>query len=574
MVSVSDLIQRAITIHQGGDLAGARLLYEEALVHDPDNTDARHLLGVVARAEGRYIDALVILADVLAHKPDFDAARMNFQTTQAQAASRCQELAEQGQWLEACNLARLILVHRPDFLPCLYILARGSFYLGQVEDACRVVGKALSTASAALNNRDMLLKIIEEFVDHLMASLPDTMDEEAAARSAAASTFVSQLITEFMNFCRSSGDWGRLQRLSQAMLRLKPDDGEAHYNVALVHDTFSQYEAACRALDLIPADHPRAADGLVLAAGSKFAAEDFIGAEGLFLSALSIDRTRQDAIDGIVNCVRHRHLIQKFPNDRKIRLSGRVRIFIVTYNDVSSLTSNIAALLDSLEDPEIYVINNHKDPVDPFVPAGVTVYNNVLRHPNSTGHLARSWNQALLFGFGRAREPECDWVIGLQDDLVVRKSVWRLFETERDNFDFMMIGPGDQFWAINMAGLNKIGFWDECLTSIIFQEADYYHRAYLALGDRAYLEDHCHQPYGDSLIRTTSLGLRRLLHGAVSPDNAARLLRSPSGKNYPRQWEYFFKKWGVDMDCHNFRVSKERTEPAPETFCFYPWFFD
>ena len=561
-------------LHQGGDLAAARLLYEEALAAEPRNVDALHLLGIVARAEGRYAEALDRLAEVLERDPAFAAAQTNFQTTLAQAAERCQALVEEKNWGEAWDLCSVALKHKPDLLPYLHIAARAMFHLGQVGPACHMVGKALGAAPAALRNRDVLVEIIEEYAEDLSQPLPVDADDGMVKGRAAARDMVGVLLLQFAEFARVRGDWTRLERIARALLRLKTNDGEAHYNLAVVYDTASQYEAAGRELDAIPPDHPRAADGLVLSAGARFAAEDFHGAEGLFLSALSIDRSRQDAIDGVINCARHRHLIQQFPEDRKIRLSGRVRIFIVTYNDVPSLTRNIAALQDCLEDPDIYVINNHKDPVDRFVPPGVTVYNNILRHPNSTGHLARSWNQALMFGFGRANAPECDWVIGLQDDLVVRKSLWRLFEAERPNFDFMMIGPGDQFWAINMEGLKKIGFWDECLTSIVFQEADYYHRAYLALGERACLEDHGHQPPGDTLIRTTNLGLRRLLHGVVSDDNAARLLRKPSGETYPRQWEYFNKKWGVDLDCHNFLVSKRRTELAPETFCFYPWFFD
>lgn len=576
MAPVSDLLQRALAIHQGGDPSAARPLYEEVLALDPDNEDARHLLGVVARAEGRYVEALTLLGEVLQRNPGFPAAQINMQTTLAQAGEQSLVLAAEGRWEEALAICNGALAHNPDLLPYLHTAARASFYLGRVGMACHLVGKALGIAPSALRNRDALVGIMEEFARSLThpPEVAAKTPEEPAANHERDRTNIATLLLQFMEFCRVRGDWGRLERTARARLLLVPDDGESHYNLALVHDACSQYDAAWRALDAIPPDHPRAADGLVLAAGGRFAAEDFTGAEGLFLSALAIDHTRTDAVQGVLNCARHRHWMRQFPEDRKIRLSGRVRIFIVTYNDTASLTRNIAALQECLEDPDIYVINNHKDPVDRFVPEGVTVYNNVLRHPNSTGHLARSWNQALLFGFGRANAPECDWVIGLQDDLVVRKSLWRLFEAERTTFDFMMIGPGDQFWAINIEGLKKIGFWDECLTSIVFQEADYYHRAHLALGERACLEDHGHQPPGATLIRTTDLGLRRLLHGVVSDDNAARLLRKPAGDTYPRQWNYFTKKWGADLDCHNFLISKNRTEPAPETFCFYPWFFD
>ncbi len=560
METTAEILGQALHLHRDGDFVAARDLYRKVLAADPENCDALHLLSLIlARIDKRYAEALTMIGTALRRNPQFAAAAANRDAMLTQALIRCRELAAQGDgWAEIADICAAAVAQRPGIAPFHFLAAQAAFFLGQPEECAAAAQRALRIAPNNSDIRDNLLKLLESVIH--------------AAANGTQCAAAAPLAAETIGFLQGVGDWVRLEQAARVILRLDPTNGDAWLTLAHVADAGGRYPAVRAYAERAAPSHPRRAAALRLSGHSRFAEQDFPAAERDYRAALALAPNDAEAAAGVANSARHQQLAAGAPD--KIRLNGRTKIFIVTYNDIPSLQRNLTTLLNTLETPDVTVVNNHPDPVDAFVPAGVRVLNNTLRHPKSRGHLARSWNQALLFGFGKAAAPECDWVIGMQDDLVVSPALWRLFEAEKPHFDFMMIGPGDQFWAANPTAVGKIGLWDECLTSIVFQDADYYHRAYLALGERALLEDHSHQPPGDTLIRTSQLALHRLLHGAVATDNQARLLRSPPGSTHQAQFAYFQKKWETKLNPHNFQISRDRSSPAPETFCFYPWFFE
>ncbi|GAB2869607.1 tetratricopeptide repeat protein [Pseudoduganella ginsengisoli] len=60
------LLQQAVALHQRGNLAQAETLYGEVLRLDPDNFDALHLLGVIARQSGACDEAIRLMGRALA----------------------------------------------------------------------------------------------------------------------------------------------------------------------------------------------------------------------------------------------------------------------------------------------------------------------------------------------------------------------------------------------------------------------------------------------------------------------------------------------------------------------------
>lgn len=257
----------------------------------------------------------------------------------------------------------------------------------------------------------------------------------------------------------------------------------------------------------------------------------------------------------------------------------RVKFFIVTYNANAALMRNLENIFKCVEEPNISIINNHKAPISAEITQKyptVQVYENVLRHPNSHGHLSRSWNQCLLFGFGNANTPDADWVIGMQDDLIIDYKFWEIAKEQMNYRDFIMVGPGDQIWLSNLTALLKIGFWDEHFCTIAYQEADYYHRAYLHLKDRCILEDHLHQPEGPSLISNNCLNLKQLIR--VAKEESSVFAAEHDGRqnyhllhNYNKS--YFLYKWNTKLEPHNFEISKNLSDSIPGVYCFYPWFY-
>ena len=67
-------MERALALHQAGDLAGAAALYEAVLRERPSDADALHLLGLVHHQSGRPEDALPLLRRALEADPGFHQA--------------------------------------------------------------------------------------------------------------------------------------------------------------------------------------------------------------------------------------------------------------------------------------------------------------------------------------------------------------------------------------------------------------------------------------------------------------------------------------------------------------------
>jgi Tfp pilus assembly protein PilF len=62
----SPRLSHALELHRAGDLEAAALLYELTLRERPENVDARHLLGVARRAQGRAAEAVELIRAALA----------------------------------------------------------------------------------------------------------------------------------------------------------------------------------------------------------------------------------------------------------------------------------------------------------------------------------------------------------------------------------------------------------------------------------------------------------------------------------------------------------------------------
>lgn len=72
------LLERAIGHHQAGQLADAERLYLQILQRDPDDFDAKHLLGVVRHQQGRSTEAADLIAGALQSNPDSARALANY----------------------------------------------------------------------------------------------------------------------------------------------------------------------------------------------------------------------------------------------------------------------------------------------------------------------------------------------------------------------------------------------------------------------------------------------------------------------------------------------------------------
>ncbi len=60
----------ALQHHRKGELAEAKRIYGMILESDPKQSDTRHLMGVVALQEGQYQQAVQMIREAMALKPD------------------------------------------------------------------------------------------------------------------------------------------------------------------------------------------------------------------------------------------------------------------------------------------------------------------------------------------------------------------------------------------------------------------------------------------------------------------------------------------------------------------------
>lgn len=63
-------LQKAVTLHQQGDLKQAASIYKWVLKKQPDQVDALHLLGVIANQQGNYPEAITLIQRAITLLPD------------------------------------------------------------------------------------------------------------------------------------------------------------------------------------------------------------------------------------------------------------------------------------------------------------------------------------------------------------------------------------------------------------------------------------------------------------------------------------------------------------------------
>ncbi len=246
-----------------------------------------------------------------------------------------------------------------------------------------------------------------------------------------------------------------------------------------------------------------------------------------------------------------------------------IKIYIVTYKNEDLLDKCLESLFNSdlMEyRHEINVINNFG-----ILEAKNNKYkilNNVCRPDNSTGHLARNWNQALLNGFVNLNTPQCSILVCCQNDTEFQKKWCSQLIASHFIYDFITMGAGDEFHSYTPNAIKKIGIWDERFCSIEYQEGDYFLRALIYNNNKSSINDEyhsrVHNPIPNTILNKTTCGYMRgddehmkaMTHRAVSRT-------------------MFITKWGIDiLKCnHNWKeISKVPNGPLIPTYMYYPYF--
>lgn len=254
----------------------------------------------------------------------------------------------------------------------------------------------------------------------------------------------------------------------------------------------------------------------------------------------------------------------------------RIKQFIVTYNNETEINNCLSSIFESLDDVEvsildIFIINNHTNiKIDNPYSDKVTILNNTLRPDFSTGHLSRSWNQALINGFQNLNNPDCDIVIMNQDDTKFKKNYINELLKLHKNFDFIQLGSGDQFMSYTPNAVKKIGIWDERFCNIGYQEADYFIRASLYLKEKSTINDYHHLRLLNQLNEENDI-IEKYYHGIDTPIHTYHL---DSMAYHQHSLNIFRTKWNnIDPECIPFHIIDQNNfYPMIPSFILYPYF--
>ena len=220
-----------------------------------------------------------------------------------------------------------------------------------------------------------------------------------------------------------------------------------------------------------------------------------------------------------------------------------VNLFIVTFRNHNGLRECLESLRNTSIPNNvalnINVINNHSDFI---INSDVNVMHNKLRADFSTGHLSRSWNQAIIHGFKNLVNPIAQIVVACQVDTIFCND-WliRLIE-QHQKYNFISAGWGDAFLSFTTDGIKNIGLFDERFCNIVHQEGDYFTRALIFNKDKSSINDFHHG--------------RVLNPFLISVDDNSFVFRKNSNTNVT---------WNSTVQCHeyitNFLVSKYSEDP-------------
>ena len=257
----------------------------------------------------------------------------------------------------------------------------------------------------------------------------------------------------------------------------------------------------------------------------------------------------------------------------------KIKFYIITYDNNTVLNDWTLESLHNSNFPrdkvEIFVTDNHSNCVinDKYKDF-VTLVPNNLRPDFSTGHQARSHNQALVNGFKSLVNPDCDMVVSSQNDSKVTYDWYDNLCEMAKTYTFISPGKGDQFLAFLPEAVRRIGLFDERLANVGHSEEDYYLRALYYNTEQSTICDYCHRRLhnvtdGGLIVKNTATG-----HSRRDPHHVA------SKNHHPLAAHILYRKWGkykLVMNWPDPATSmiphiKECLDEAPKNYVMYPYF--
>lgn len=247
----------------------------------------------------------------------------------------------------------------------------------------------------------------------------------------------------------------------------------------------------------------------------------------------------------------------------------KIKLFIVTYNAENELNQTLQSLFESdwNQSQEIIILNNYsKFLLQTEFINKVTVLHNQCRPDFSTGHLSRSWNQALIHGFKNLNQPDADIVITCQDDTIFSKTWFSELLFYHKKYTFISSGHGDNLCSYTADAVKNIGIWDERFCNIGYQEADYFLRAYLFNKNKSSINDDGHHRVWNPLPKPL---VKRPYKGFMDRSLTSLPYHEISLKVFESKWPVTAAFWD---EASFFEKANKISKPLINGYMLYPYF--
>jgi predicted TPR repeat methyltransferase len=239
-IEPGEILNRAINLHQLGDLRRAEDYYRQVLRIDPRQFDALHLLGVIARQRGDHGTAIALITQALQVNSSQPNAHLNLGAALQDAGRTLDALASYG---EAIRL-------NPDYAMAFNNRGNALRKIGRIEDALQSYTRALQikpTYVEALCNLGIALQLSGRPMEALVS-----IDRALALQADHVDALCARGVT--LHSLEHYED--AIDSYDQA-IKLKPGFAEAWCNRGSALQKLQQYEAALqchdRALEINPA---------------------------------------------------------------------------------------------------------------------------------------------------------------------------------------------------------------------------------------------------------------------------------------------------------------------------------
>jgi tetratricopeptide (TPR) repeat protein len=236
---IEELLKQGLKCHKLARVDEAGKLYHKILAQDPQQTDALHLLGLIAQQLGQSENALDYIRRAVKLAPDFAQYRLNLGIV----------LQDMGNLEEAAKELEIAVGQSPDLPEAHYNLGNVYACLGADGDALKCFQYAVAirpSYSDALSNIAHILRHRGE-AELALAYLERAVKSPSPAAEA------------FSNLCAAYTDANRFNdalRAGKAAIEFQPNNGIAHYNLGNALTATEDIEAASdsfrRAVKLLP----------------------------------------------------------------------------------------------------------------------------------------------------------------------------------------------------------------------------------------------------------------------------------------------------------------------------------